>query len=257
MTRPLRGRRIVVTRPERQAAGLVERLSVLGADVASVPLIRIVAIDDDPRIDAALDRLAEYAMVIVTSANAADCLVDTLRRRGLELPPAVSVVAIGGATTARLGEYRIRADIVPLRATGADILASLADHPIAGTRVLLPRAREGRPELPRGLRAAGALVDDIAFYDTAPVVPGEDGVAAIIEADAVVVTSPSAVNALVSAIRGHAARSIRVVTIGPTTSDAATRHGLVVSAEAADQSVDGLAEALVRALGEEPGQPPS
>lgn len=257
MTGPLRGRRIVVTRPERQAAGLVEQLSVLGAEVASVPLIRTVAIDDDPRIDAVMDRLAEYAMVIVTSANAADCLAGALRRRGLAFPPAVTVVAIGGATTARLDEYRIRADIVPLRATGADILAALADQPIAGARILLPRAREGRPELPQGLRAAGAVVDDVAFYDTVPVAPGEDGVAAIIAADAVVVTSPSAVDALVSAVQGRAGRSVRVVTIGPTTSDAATRRGLVISAEAADQSVDGLAEALVRALGEGPGQPPS
>jgi uroporphyrinogen III methyltransferase/synthase len=253
----LRGCRVVVTRPERQATGLVERLTSLGAQVSPVPLIRTEPVGLDPQIDAALERLAEYTMVIVTSANAADCFADALRRHGAAVPPGVTTVAIGRATAARLHERGIATDVIPPQATGAAIAAALADSTVAGARILLPRARSGRPELPRDLRCAGAVVDDVAFYDTVAVVPGEDGRAALRAADAVIVTSPSAVEALIAAVGVDASRSASVVTIGPTTSDAARRRGLKVLAEAADQSVDGLADAVVTALGKKGDQPPS
>lgn len=252
MTRPLDGKRVVVTRPAGQASGLVERLATRGAEVTSVPLIRTEPIVRDPAIDRVLGQLAEYAFVVVTSANGADCFANALEARRAALPAGVAVVAVGDATAARLRERGLDVDAIPPRATGAAIVADVSRRSLEGARVLLPRAREGRPELPEGLRAAGALVDDVAFYDTVAVAPDAAGVALLRDADAVVVTSPSAVRALVGVLGGAAPP---VVSIGPTTTEAAVAMGLTVVDEAADQSVDGLAEAVVRALG--PGQPPS
>ena len=62
-------------------------------------------------------------------------------------------------------------------------------------------------------------------------------------ADAVVFASGSAVAAWVAAFGTAACPA--VVTIGPSTTAAAARSGLAVTAEAEQQSVDGLVDALV------------
>jgi uroporphyrinogen-III synthase len=117
---------------------------------------------------------------------------------------------------------------------------------VAGGRILLARARDGRPELPAGLRKARATVDDVAFYDTVGVTPSPEAVDRMLAGDMVVLTAPSAVGALGDLIGRERANAIRVVSIGPTTSIAARDAGLTVVAESKEQSVDGLVAAILR-----------
>lgn len=248
MSAPLAGRRVVVTRPVEQARALVERLAELGADVAAVPLIEIVPIPASPEIDAALGSLARYRAIVVTSANGADCLADRLGDRAVAFPDGPLMVAVGEATATRLGERGLRVDRVPRQATGAAIVEALLADGVAGARILLPRAREGRPELPAGLRAAGATVDDVAFYDTVALAPSPDATDRALAADLIVLTAPSAVESLAAAVSAERAEGLRVASIGPTTSAAAGRAGFTVVAESREQSVDGLVVAIVDAL---------
>ena len=249
MNASLTGRRVVVTRPAEQARALVERLAQLGAEVVAVPLIEIIPITASADIDAALGSLDRYDVIVVTSANGADCLADRLGDRTVPLLPGPLVVAIGEATAARMGERGLRVDRVPRQATGTAIVEALAADGIAGARILLPRARDGRPELPAGLRAAGATVDDVAFYDTVACAPPREAVERALDADLIVLTAPSAVEVLADRVGTKRSGDIRVASIGPTTSAAAWRAGFMVAAEARDQSVDGLVAAVVEALG--------
>jgi uroporphyrinogen-III synthase len=247
MNGSLAGRRVVVTRPVGQAQELVSRLGESGAQVIELPLTQIVPIDQSPQMDAALDQIAGYEIIVVTSANGAVCLADRLEARALTLNPSTTVVAVGQATAGALIGRGIRVDRLPRRATGEAIVAELAAKDLSGVRILLPRAREGRPELPAGLRRAGATVDDIAFYETArqPVEPG--AVAAIRTATDIVFTAPSGVEAFAAVGGPGVATGVRIVTIGPTTSAAARQAGLTVAAESSEQSVDGVMAALIQA----------
>ena len=248
MSTPLAGRRVVVTRPAEQTRALVERLARLGAEVVSVPLIEIIPIAASRDIDAALGSLDRYDAIVVTSANGADCLADRLGDRASALPAGPVVVAVGEATAARMGQRGLRVDRMPQQATGGAIVAALTADGVAGARILLPRSRAGRPELPAGLRAAGATVDDVAFYDTVGRAPSREGVEAVLAADLIVLTAPSAVDALGRAVGSARAGEARVVSIGPTTSRAARRAGLTIVAESTEQSVDGLVAAILRSL---------
>jgi uroporphyrinogen III methyltransferase/synthase len=251
MSRPLAGRRVVVTRPAGQARELVQRLTALGAQVVELPLTRIETLVETAQIDAALNRIAAYDIIVVTSANGADCFADRLVASGTEPDERTTIIAVGAATAAALRGRGVRVDRIPQRATGEAIVAELAHADLTGVRILLPRAREGRPELPAGLSRAGAIVDDVAFYDTVrcPVAP--EAVQAALAADDIVLTAPSGVEAF-AALVGDARNSrLRIVTIGPTTSAAVRDLGLTVSVESAEQSSDGLIAAIV-ALGPAP-----
>ena len=76
MSRPLAGRRVVVTRPAGQARELVQRLTALGAHVVELPLTRIEPVVEPAQIDAALAQIAAYDIIVVTSVNGAECFSD-------------------------------------------------------------------------------------------------------------------------------------------------------------------------------------
>lgn len=111
-TRPLFGKRVVVTRPAGQNAPLGNLLARAGAQPVSVPLIEIVeAADGGAALRAAAGRLGDYDWVILTSANGARALlaaINDARDFGK-----AKVAAIGPATAEVLKAANIRPDLVP------------------------------------------------------------------------------------------------------------------------------------------------
>lgn len=250
-TGPLAGRRVVVTRARAQASDLSATLRTLGADVVELPVIRIEPVASSPEIDAAVRDIGSYDAVVVTSANGADCLLDRLADAGRDaraLSADAAVVAIGPATAARLAERGLRADVVPERFVAEGILDALADRDLAGRRVLVARAREARSDLVDGLRARGAMVDEVAVYRTVARPATSDEVEAALSADYLTFTSSSTVRNFLALLDGDArarAAGPRVVSIGPITSDTARQEGLEVHAEAAEFTIAGLVAALL------------
>ena len=258
-TRPLFGRKVIVTRARAQASGLATRLQELGARVVEMPTIRIAEPADG---GAGLDRAAaglaggEYGWLVVTSANAVDALLgrlpDTRRLAG------VSVAAVGPATAEALARYRVVADLVPERQQAAGLLDVFPAPPAsapgpgasgggAARRVLFPRAAEGRDVLVDGLRAAGWEVDLVEAYRTERVAPDEATAAEAAGADAICFSSGSTVTGYLEAC-GAATVPPVVVCIGPVTAAAAQAAGLAVTAQAEEASVEGLVAAVVGAL---------
>jgi uroporphyrinogen III methyltransferase/synthase len=251
-TRPLFGRRVVVTRARTQASGLAGRLKDLGAGVVEVPAIAIEGPADG---GAGLDRGAAglaagaYTWLVVTSANAVDAILSRVPdRRRLA---GVSVAAVGPATAAALADCGVPADLqAPPGRERAEGL--LGVFPAGPGRVLFPRAAGGRDTLVEGLAAAGWEVDLVEAYRTVPAAVDPPARAEVARADAVCFSSASTVEGLVSAV-GLSGVPPVVVCIGPVTAAAAESAGLRVTAIADQASVDALAEAVVRALA---GLPP-
>ncbi len=241
--------RVVVTRPAVQAEGLIDALEGMGVTVVALPLIATEPITASADISDACAHLDRYDVVIVTSVNGVECLVERLAESGAVIPEGTRVCAVGDTTARAASRLGLRIDMVPTRASGAAIVEALGPS-ISGARVLCARARDARPELPQGLRSAGAHVDDVAFYVTVDVTPSPDDVDATFPADVVVLTAPSAVRNALRTIGRERLSATRIVTIGPTTSAAVRDAGLGVAAEAEDQSVDGLALAVGDALRE-------
>jgi uroporphyrinogen III methyltransferase / synthase len=250
--RPLSGKKVVVTRGVHQASPLSTRLRDLGASVLEVPSIELAAPSDGGQaLAAAVSELrsGRYSWVVFTSANAVDrffALVPDARVLGNS-----QVAAVGPATAEALRGFRVVADMVPQDFRAEGLLASFPSPGTAPGRaaVLLPQASGARPELGAGLRERGWKVDSIEAYRTVarPIAPGL--LAAAGQADAICFASSSAVHSYLDQAGGGAIGTPAVVVcIGPATAASARARGLRVSAEATEHSLEGLLDALVKAL---------
>jgi uroporphyrinogen III methyltransferase/synthase len=247
-TRPLFGKRIVVTRARSQAASLSERLTALGAQVIEMPATRVEVLDSAP-LRSALQRLSEYGWAIFTSQNAVRIFWDALRAEGRDARAlaGVKIAAVGPSTSAALLDRGLAVDVAPDRFVAEGLLDALRDRrDVRGVRVLYAAAEGARETLQDGLEDLGAVVDRIVMYRS---VPDAQGAAELRErllnggVDLVTFTSASSVNAFVDAVGPDAAGRVPAVTIGPITTAAAKARGLEVRAEAAQSTIAGLVDA--------------
>lgn len=253
----LDGRTVVVTRGKGDSDALGDRLRDLGAAVRELPSVACAAPASWEPLDAALRSLGSFDWVVFASGNG---VARTLERMAvLGIPPdalaARRLAAVGPATAKRLAREVRAPDFVPAEAKGAALAAELAPL-VRGRKVLLPRAADGRPELPEGLAAAGAILSAPDAYRTIAA-PAETlrplaGWIAGREVDAVAFASPSAVKAVVAALgpeRG-ALRGVLLAAIGPTTAEAIRAEGLEVGAMPGEYDARSLADAIARRLRE-------
>ncbi len=253
--RPLFGKRVLVTRPRAQSAALAAALRERGAEPIAMPMIETGPPDDAAPLDRALERLAEHAAILFASRNAVDALTARARERGVDVASyAGRVWCVGprtqeAARAAGWGDVRV--------APGGDArglaAAVLADAELAGRPLLLPRAAEGRDELPEALRAAGATLERVTAYRTRPAPLDAQALReALPSLDALTFASPSAVKAFVSHLDAASlavARARPSVAIGRTTAEALRVAGLDVAAVAARADATALADAVVLAVG--------
>ncbi|MFW6081255.1 MAG: uroporphyrinogen-III C-methyltransferase, partial [Desulfosalsimonas sp.] len=251
--RPLFGRRIVVTRARKQASGLVEQLSDLGAAVLEVPAIEIRPVEDLSRLDKAVKNIKDYSWLVFTSVNGVDSFFARLSASGLDARDlgGIKTAAIGPATAARMRENGINADIVPESYRAESVVSAFENLEMSGKKVLLPRAEGARPVLPDELSKMGAQVDEIISYRA---VQGDDGGVELEqklragEIDMVTFTSSSTVRNFVSLLPESEApkllSGVAVAAIGPVTAETAEQMGIQPTVIAEEYTIGGLVNAV-------------
>jgi uroporphyrinogen III methyltransferase/synthase len=257
-TKPLFGKRVLVTRSREQASALSERLRELGAEPLEYPAIKIAPPKDMTPLDEAIARLPTYDWLIFTSANGVRSLVDRMSEKGMDTEALgrPKIAAIGPATAQALQRYGLRVDYVPDVHTTKEIAAGLDD--LSGQRILLPRVARAPKQLAQALRAKGAVVDEIAAYRTLAV-GAPDELKALLkdgQIDIVTFTSSSTVRNLVAGLQGATPAKVLsrclVACIGPVTARTAERLGIRVDVVAKEHTIAGLVEAIVAALRQGP-----
>jgi uroporphyrinogen III methyltransferase/synthase len=262
--RPLFGRRVVVTRARAQAGELSRDLEKLGAEVHEFPTIEIAPPEDFGPLDAAIHDLDSFGLIVFTSVNGVQAFLERLHHHGLDLravPRNAKVAAIGPATAERIERAGLRVDVVPEEYRAEALIEPLATHPLAGERVLIPRAKVAREILPEKLREAGAEVVVPPAYQSVPRSEGKDELYLHLqsgEIDCVTFTASSTVENFVGAFGAEEAARLlaesRVACIGPITAGTAREHGLRVDAEAREYTIPGLIEAVTGLLAADPAK---
>ena len=243
-SRPLFGKKVIVTRPRHQSSVLADRLRDEGAEALMVPTIEIVdPTDQGAALRASIDHLSSYDWLVLTSANGALRFCELLRD-GRDLA-GVKIAAIGPGTAEVLADFNLIADLVPERFIAESLLEAF---PLPSEtdlrRVLLARAEVARDVLPDGLRDLGWRVDVVDAYRTIPVEPNHEERERITQADIVTFTSSSTVENWIAAFGSDTLPKL-VACIGPITADTAHRAGLRVDVIAEVHTIDGLVDALV------------
>jgi len=245
--RPLAGRHVVVTRTRERAAGLVDRLHALGADVSVVPLIATVPLAPPDAVKAVASEVKAgpgERWAVFTSATAVRLVTRVLDRIALQ---PFAIAALGRETAAALSAAGCVVSLVPDRHDGEGLADALVLRGVGGAAVWLPTAEGAGSVLPDRLRAAGAHVRVQAVYRSDMPAGAADRLQRVLRrgVDAIALTSGSTARHLVRALAGAElpARTV-VVCIGPQTAAVARAAGLRVDLVAVEQSADGIASAL-------------
>ena len=166
-TKPLFGRRVVVTRSREQASVFAEMLIDRGAKTIEFPSIEVVPPSSWAELDAAIDGLERYHWVIFTSANAVRFFMQRLRERGKDVRQLkdAKLCAVGPKTAEALDQFSLRADIIPAEFKAEGVIEAFGNMDVKGLRFLIPRAKKARELIPDKLRELGADVTVATAYD--------------------------------------------------------------------------------------------
>lgn len=264
-SRPLAGRRIVVTRAREQAGQFRRLLEEAGGEVLEIPAIRIEPPQSWEPLDRAIARLEEFRWIIFTSVNGVDgfrkraCLTD--EQAVLRVLNARRVAAIGPATAAALEEWGVSPEVVPDEYRAEGLVERLRALVGPGDRVLLPRAAETRDLLVKELERLGAAVSEVPVYRTLAVTEGIAGLTQALEngtVDVVTFTSSSTVRHLAAMLPpGARARlsGVAVACIGPITAETAAELGLGTDIMPSEYTIPALARAIIEYFEQRKGVP--
>ncbi len=253
-SRPLAGKRIVVTRARSQASSLARRIEALGGEVIEFPTIAIQPPESYAALDAAIEKIHTYDWLVFTSVNGVE---QFLARRGhLESAmtefKGIQVAAIGPETAKRLDDAGIKSCLVPEQYQAEGLLEVLTPQAMRGKRVLIPRAAKARDILPETLRQWGAEVEVVEAYRAG--IPATDAapLKKMLQAqtiDFITFTSSSTVAHFVSLFEGRRLSEIAgraaIACIGPITEKTVEDLGGYADVVAAEFTIAGLVSAIV------------
>jgi uroporphyrinogen-III synthase len=156
---PLKGRRILVTRPFRQAAGLVELIEQQGGDAIVFPVIEIAA-----------NYVKEWSewhplqtnWLVFVSRNAVEHF---LQGSPQTLPAHIKLAATGEGTAQTMRENRLTVDLQPELSNGSEGLLQLPEwQQMDQQHVVIVRGDGGRELMAETLRARGAKISYLEVY---------------------------------------------------------------------------------------------
>ncbi len=252
---PLKGKRILVTRPVHQASVLADLLKRQGASVTAIPLITVVASRDVAGIRSTLHDLDQYDWIVLTSVNGAVFFLKALGRHKISLDrlKGKKFAAIGKKTAEHLEAAGIKVDLTPREFVQEGLADAMIQAIATGSRrVLLPHAAGSRTVLEQRLRAAGLKVDTLDLYSTRPVTENHRRVKKLFEdrkVDAVMLTSSSCAESFIDVFDRsrlkQAVGDVVMASIGPITSATIRKAGLAVAVESQESTIEGVTHALV------------
>lgn len=256
-SRPLFGKRIVVTRGRERATELSQKLGTLGADVLEIPAIKRIQPENRQGIVDAMLALNSYDWLIFTSANGVTAFFDLFFRNFHDLRDlgGAKIAAVGPATAGKLKEMHLQVDAMPEEFAGKKIAERLARHSsIENCKICILRAQDANPDLPQALEELGAITDDIAVYKTVAETEDISGASQdFVEhgADWMTFTSGSTVRFM--HVRFDLPKllkqfpDMKLASIGPETSKMIRSLGLNPIIEAKEHTADGLVGEILRA----------
>mgnify|MGYP002512288489 CR=1 FL=1 len=268
---PLFGVRVLLTGTESMCKKQEEVLREEGAQTISFSLIRTKRLCQEALTEA-IRKLSEpslsvpeataandtdhaspgytgYTWLVFTSSNGVDYFFEELREAHKDIRSLAGIrfAVIGSGTKEALEARGIYADFVPSRYSSKDLAKEWIPTLTAQDRILLLRAKEASPELPKALEKHKISYEAIPLYTTETDWRKEEELKRILQkTDYITFASASAVKAF-AAMAGDSSRlEAKIICIGPVTEKAAKEAGLKVCQSAIDYTAEGIRDVLLR-----------
>lgn len=249
----LRGLRILVTRSGEQEDRFCAMIRERGGIPVSFPAVRMVPPGDPALLDGAIDRLASFDWLLLTSANAARFFLERVAARGAgRLPESLRVASVGPGTSREIRERGFPVHLTAGKHTAEGLVEALAAEGIRGKRFLFPRAESGREVLPEEVARRGGAVETVTAYRNEAPPRDERAAAAILTEppDVCTFASPSAFRNFFLRMGEEAAVSVlsrsRIAVIGEVTAAAVSERKFRVDILPERYTLAGMLEAIER-----------
>ena len=253
-SKPLFGRKAVVTRAREQASQLVQLLADSGAGVLQFPTIEIAPPENWDSLDHVID--GRYDLVVFTSVNGVRGYFDRLFSKGEDARVLAGslIAAVGSATAAELRGRGIIPDMVPEKFVSTALLPMIEENQ-RGVQIAVIRAAEGSNDLIDELRRRGAQVDLGIAYRNIAVESDLEELRKLIAEDAIDIvtfTSGSTVDNFFGRLTSEECSKLlaraMIASIGPVTTQAIRRYGRGPDVESPAATVASLHDAVVDAV---------
>lgn len=254
-TQPLFGKRVLVTRAKTQASELSDLIRAQGGEPIECPTIDFVPPDDWAEVDEAIEQLATYQWLVLTSVNGVKAFMQRLWHHGHDARAlaGLQICCIGPRTAEEVRRFGIDADLVPETFQAEGLIDVLKRAGVSGQRVLLARAAQAREVLPEELERSGAFVRVVKVYKTVVPVIERERVQQLFREhsiDVVTFASSSTVRNFSQLFDGAHDLKKRlngtiIASIGPITAKTIRETGLDVHVMAAQNTIPALVQSLV------------
>jgi uroporphyrinogen III methyltransferase / synthase len=250
-SKPLFGKRVVVTRAREQASQMVQLLADSGANVLQFPTIKTMPPGSFDSLDHVIN--GKYDLIVFTSVNGVRAYFDRLLEKGKDARSLAGarIAAVGDTTANVLRSHGIAPDLVPDKFQSVALLPLLAKDQ-KGIRTAVIRAEEGSDDLLDELRRRGGHADLGVAYRTVAADEDLDEVRELIASDAIDVvtfTSGSTVSNFFDMLSASERKRLLdralIASIGPVTSEAIRGYGRGPDVEAKTASVQALHDAVL------------
>jgi uroporphyrinogen III methyltransferase/synthase len=254
-SRPLFGRRILLTRPEDQATDFVKILTGFGAQCEVLPTIHIVPPETWEELDRAIGSLSDYEWILFTSVNGVKYFFERLTQADKDARAlgGIKIGVIGPKTQEAVRAQGINPDLMPDTYCTEGLAEELKGYSMRGKRILIPRPSIAGDDLSKRLQDLGAVVGEVEAYVTRKPEYAQNTLKEVFQIkgiDLITFTSPSTVSNFIEICRDNdiyeEISGIAVACIGPVTAKRATEEGLDVAIVPDEYTIDSLAEAIVK-----------
>lgn len=257
-SRPLFGKRILVTRSRDQASALSDLLVAYGGEPIECPTLAIIPPENWQDLDNAIAHLHEYQWLVFTSVNGVQAFMSRLQHKGRDLRAlhGLRVCCIGPRTAGEVEKYGVKPDLVPSVFQAEGLIEAMKAEGVAGQRVLIPRAAQARELLPEQLENLGMSVHVVTAYRSiAPQGGGEHIKESLRRGDIHIITFASS-----STVRNFCrffssdgemkelTSGVLIACIGPITAQTVQDFGLTVDVVASENTIPALVETLVQRM---------
>lgn len=254
-SRPLFGKRGVVTRSRKQSSQLAGQLRAMGAQILEIPAIRIVP-QERQALKEAVANICRYTWLVFTSVNGVEIFFDAFldHYKDVRSLGAIKVAVIGEGTAAALKRFGIAADLVPEAFVAESLAEAMLKHVTSEDQILMPRAKEARLTLKDALEKRCA-VHEIAIYRTEQETMGQAQKDELIQSppDFITFASSSTVRHFIRMAGPEvldALKGTKMYSIGPVTTGTMIESGLPVHGEARPHTIKALADIAMQGVKE-------
>ncbi|MBI4436188.1 MAG: uroporphyrinogen-III C-methyltransferase [Candidatus Omnitrophica bacterium] len=255
-SKPLFGKRILVTRPKGQAEQFARILEEKGAEVLTLPTGEIMPLGKEREWRALISSLSTYDWCFFNSVNGVALFLIYWEKFGGSLKGIahVKIAAIGPKTKEALEKGNLTVSLLPRRFTQEGLVGEIRKRRIElrGKKVLLFHAEGARTFLSSSLKKRGASVKVIRLYGLKKTSVSAKSVLETLRRggiDIITFTSSSCVDYFFDFFPGVTPKALidgtAVASIGPVTSKRCRDLGLRVSIEAKRHTTEGLLEAMI------------